>query len=577
MIKKVIRKSASTLLPPGTSRRAKVASVARKVGLIGGPGDIAYAEWVERYEPFTWAETKELKDNPLISIIVPAFNTPNKYLMPMVYSVVNQTYQNWELVLVNASTKAKYKKAINQCPAIDNRIKVVDLADNRGIAGNTNAGIDNADGEYIALLDHDDILQTQALFEVASEINRSETKPQIIYSDEDKVTADGEYRFDPFFKPDWSPQILRHVNYINHFCVIEKQLIKKIKGYRTGFDGAQDYDLFLRLVDEKPQVAHVPKILYHWRTASNSTANDFSKKKSIVDRGIKAIEDSMERNGQSGKVKHIEKQPGFYNPFYDTKKSDRVCLLVLPSDNVKQYEYLINSIAASLPNNINIDLAIMEGPKYLGLGKLAGNIKLIKYSSSTKSGAVKQVLNDTKATIFGVIGSAVIPRTKDKKWLAKMSGLISQVDSIGIASPIVLSPILSNLKVIKRAGLVNHQGKTVSLFQGLPLGQNSLIGNTIWGRNVDSLDSGVWFMRREIVESYLTEERSYVGFNLAPSVFKSLIDKGQEVVMYPFAKMEYRGELHVPKNSQGSLNQNISIGAQELTIPQGFNVPPEAS
>ncbi len=218
-----------------------------------------YRRWRKKWEPtpveLSKQKTQAFGRTPVISVVVPVYNPPEKYLIEMIESVLDQTYPHWELCLADASTAPYVKPILDRCSARDRRIKVKYLTENGGIAGNSNAALAMATGDFVALLDHDDTLAPFALFEVTSAIN---TNPEadFFYSDEDKLDPGGE-RAEPSFKPDWSPETLRSRNYICHLTVLKRSLVEKIGGFRSGFDGAPvDYDLVLRAGEVAKKVVH---------------------------------------------------------------------------------------------------------------------------------------------------------------------------------------------------------------------------------------------------------------------------------------------------------------------------------
>src|SRR5512135_3555394 len=184
---------------------------------------------------------------PKISIATPTYNTNERFLVDMIESLLAQTYQNWELCVADGgSTSGAVKEVLEKYAAKETRIRPLFLNENRGIAGNTNAALSMATGEFVAFLDHDDTLPPFALYEVVAALNR-EPDLDFVYSDQDMVTEDGKVRTSPFFKPDWAPDNLRSQNYISHLAVIRRRLLEEAGGIRLGFDGSQDYDLFLRI------------------------------------------------------------------------------------------------------------------------------------------------------------------------------------------------------------------------------------------------------------------------------------------------------------------------------------------
>lgn len=266
----------------------------------------SYQIWIEKSEPSKKALELQAKFDfnyrPKISIIVPTYNTPLNFLIDMIESVISQTYANWELCIADGGSRnIELKQKIKEYADKHNNIKYTLLKENMGIVGNTNKAADLATGDYIALLDHDDMLAPNALFEVVSVLNQ-DTSIDFIYSDEDKISEDGSRRFEPHFKPDWSPDTLRSYNYITHLSVIKAELFNSIGRFRPGYDGSQDYDLILRATEKAEKIFHIPKVLYHWRTSSNSTSENPAAKSYAFEAAKRALKDHLNRVGLKGNV-----------------------------------------------------------------------------------------------------------------------------------------------------------------------------------------------------------------------------------------------------------------------------------
>ena len=237
---------------------------------------------------------KRLYRQPLVSIIVPAYNTPTKYLREMVQSVEPQSYDNWELIIVDdASPDIGLKQEISAIAKTNAKIKPFFLKANHHIAGATNYGIHKASGEYVALLDHDDVLHPDALLRIVEKINNL-PDVKFIYTDEVKLDERGR-QYQPFFKPDWNADFLRSVNYITHFAVIQRKLLLELEGEDGNYNGAQDWELFLRItrILQPQQIAHVSQILYYWRVHKNSTAQGLDAKPYVIDAQKRALNDDI--------------------------------------------------------------------------------------------------------------------------------------------------------------------------------------------------------------------------------------------------------------------------------------------
>ena len=267
--------------------------------------DSAYKRWIARNEPTDTeleAQAKhKFKNQPKISIVVPTYNTPLAFLKPMIESVRQQTYSNWELCIADGSTKEEARSYLKLLSSQDQRIRVEYLKTNHGIAGNTNKAIELATGEYLTLLDHDDTLAPFALYEVVSALFR-DPEADLLYSDEDKLSQNGKLRLKPYFKPDWSPDTLRSHNYITHLLVIKRTLLDQIGHIREGFEGSQDFDLILRATEQAQKIVHIPKVLYHWREHANSTALNINSKSYVPYSTKRAVADHLSRRKLRGRV-----------------------------------------------------------------------------------------------------------------------------------------------------------------------------------------------------------------------------------------------------------------------------------
>lgn len=292
---------------------------------------------------------QSLKDKPLISVIVPAYETPERYLRELVDSVAAQTYANWELCIVDGSPSDKVQTLLQKAYGQEERIAYHRLQKNLGISGNTNQGFALARGRYLALLDHDDLLMPNALYEMAAAAARSGAG--LLYSDEDKVNEDTTKFFEPHFKLDYNSELLLGYNYICHFLMISRELLDCVGGERSVYDGAQDYDLVLRCVEAAPHIVHVPKILYHWRVHDNSTAKSADSKGYAKDAGKQLLEAALTRRGWRGSVE-AGHAPGTYHIRYEFSPGQQVALLAWgrPSrewERIKdQVEQELNSLGA---------------------------------------------------------------------------------------------------------------------------------------------------------------------------------------------------------------------------------------
>ena len=273
--------------------------VSRKAG--------SYASWIKEIEtqlltslPVAATEALERKP-PLISVLISTYNTPVAFLRAAIESVIDQTYRHWELCIVDdASDEGSVRAIIQEYCKIDDRIKYCFRERNGHISAGLNTALGMASGEFMTVLDHDDCLASRALEWVACTIIEHPAV-DYIYTDEDKISAEG-IRFDPFFKPDWSPEYMLSLMYTCHMSVFRTSLVKNLGGYRSAFDGAQDYDLALRVVARTTRIIHIPHVLYHWRASSNSTAMSLASKPYAYGRQRRALTEFLQCKNESFEI-----------------------------------------------------------------------------------------------------------------------------------------------------------------------------------------------------------------------------------------------------------------------------------
>ena len=267
----------------------------------GIDSDYDYPEWYSLTRPSTEELSRqreeEFPEGPMFSIVIPAYKTPKRYLREMLDSIADQTYGNFEVCVADGSPAGEsVGDILAEYAGKDKRFRYEVLGENRGIAGNTNAAMAMAKGDYIVLADHDDTITPDALYECAK-LLREHPGCEMFYSDEDKLDMDGGALFDPHFKPDFNPDLLCSVNYICHLLCVKRTLAEKTGGFRQEFDGAQDYDFIFRCAEEAREVRHIPKVLYHWRCHKNSTASNPESKMYAFEAGARAIMAHYDRMG----------------------------------------------------------------------------------------------------------------------------------------------------------------------------------------------------------------------------------------------------------------------------------------
>jgi GT2 family glycosyltransferase len=318
-----------------------------------------YKRWIAAHEP-TGSELelqrkKKYDRTPKFSIVVPVYNPPAEYLDAMLASVAAQTYPHWQLCVADASTDPHVRPILEKFAAAEPRARVQFLESNRGIAGNSNAAVELADGDWVCLLDHDDTLAPFALHELAEAV-QLDADIDFIYTDEDKLDPTG-IRVDPYFKPDWSPETLRSRNYICHLTCVRRDLLTRIGGFRMGFDGAQDYDLVLRATERAKKIVHIPQVLYHWRIHPQSTAGVQTSKMYAYDSGRKAITEHLERCGVDATV-HDGSVLGTYHVVYHLRTQPLVSVVIPNKDHPDVLARCVDSLAKA--SYANYELLIVE-------------------------------------------------------------------------------------------------------------------------------------------------------------------------------------------------------------------------
>ena len=281
-----------------------------------------------------------LEHRPLISILTPVYNTPIEVLKATIESVRTQIYENWQLCLVDDCSPTNAPREVcKKFADEDPRIDFVERTSNGGIAQASNTAFEMANGDYLALLDHDDLLRPDALIEVVRAINKF-PEVEFLYSDEDKLFADGSYDHS-FAKSGWSPDLHLSYNYVCHFAVFRRALIERIGGWRTGFDGAQDYDLALRATESTTEIAHIPRNLYHWRILPGSTAAGVDQKTDAWAAGQRALTEALDRRGINGDVEE-GLDPGTFNINYEIDGQPKVGIIIPTRD---RYELISECVA----------------------------------------------------------------------------------------------------------------------------------------------------------------------------------------------------------------------------------------
>lgn len=323
------------------------ATVLRMLDKLTHRESISYKKWLRRHYPsqaiLDMQRQHEFDYQPKISIVIPLYKTPQKYLDELVQSVKAQTYANWELCLSDGSGEnSPMTEILKAYEAEDERIKVAHNEKQLHISDNTNAALAISTGDFIAFADHDDLLAPHALYECVSELNEDPTI-EILYSDEDKIDMNGKEHFMPHMKPDFNIDLLRSGNYICHLFVVKREIYDTVGNLRHEYDGAQDFDFTLRCVETSKHIKHIPKILYHWRAHKDSTAENPESKNYAYESGARAAQAHFDRLGiKATVVQSIHK--GVYRTKYELEEQPLVSIIIPNKDHIADLKKCISSI-----------------------------------------------------------------------------------------------------------------------------------------------------------------------------------------------------------------------------------------
>ena len=501
--------------------------------------DVDYEQWYENHkalpEELEKQKNEKWKRKPLISIVVPVYNTPQVFLRQMIESVQNQSYSEWELCIGNASPENKEMKKILEEYKKDARIKEVEIPENKGISQNTNRAMEIASGEWIGLLDHDDLLAPNALYEIAKAVNEH-PDAEVIYTDEDKVTTDLKEHFQPHLKPDFNLDLLRSNNYICHFFVASRDLIKRVGGFRPEFNGAQDYDLILRCTEQAKQIVHIPKILYHWRVHKASTADNPASKMYAFDAGKRAIEEHLVRCRTKGTVQHT-KDLGFYRVKYEVCGEPLVSIIIPNKDQSEALKKCLDSIREKTSYR-NYEIIIVENNSeepetFAFYKKIAGEkIKIVTWEGEFNYSAINNFgVRHARGDYLLLLNNDVEIINGD--WLTEMLSHCQRKE-VGIVGAKLYYPD----NTIQHAGIIIGIGGVAgSVFVGLPRAFSGYLHKASIQLDLSAVTAACMLVKRSVFEQVGgLEEKLKVAFNDVDFCLR-VREKGYLVVYDPYAEL----------------------------------------
>lgn len=468
------------------------------------PEEIPYETWYRDYVPTAEELEKQRKRRwkytPKISVVVPAYKTPEKFLRQMIESLREQTYENWELCIANGSPEDEAMAAVlKEYQAKDSRIHCKNLEENLGIAENTNAAFAMAEGEFVGLLDHDDLLAPNALYEVARVLEKHSCA-DVIYTDEDKVTTDLSEHFQPHLKPDFNIDLLRSNNYICHFCVVRRSVIQQVGGFRREYDGAQDYDFIFRCTEAAREIHHVPEILYHWRTHKASTADNPASKMYAFEAGKRAIEGNLSRCKEPGIVSHT-KDLGFYQVEYPVREQELISIIIPNKDEKESLKSCLESIRNKSTYH-NYEILIVENNSTTS--EIFDYYKELEKKDNIRVVTWEREFNYSAINNFGVTfarGNYLLFLNNDVEviapdWLERMLGNCQrpQVGAVGAKLYYPDNTIQHAGVVIGIGGIAGH------MFTGMQRSRTGYLHKASIQQDLSAVTAACMMMKREAFE-----------------------------------------------------------------------------
>lgn len=518
--------------------------------------DVDYEAWYRNHKPSEQELERQRKEmfkyQPVISILVPVYNTPEDFLKQMIQSVRKQTYGNWELCIANANPSQKIVcEILNIAQQKDKRIRITEVPENEGIAQNTNAALKIATGEYIGLLDHDDLLTPDALYEVVRELNKV-NRPQMVYSDEDKVTTDLSEHFQPFMKPDYNLDLLRSNNYICHFFVAQKALVEKVGGFRAEFNGAQDYDLILRCSECAKHISHIPRILYHWRVHKASTADNPASKMYAFDAGKRAIEEHLERCGQGAEVFHT-KDLGFYRVRYRVQGNPLISIIIPNKDQCDILDQCLKSIEQSTYKNYEIIIVennSVEDKTFAYYDQIQSeHIRVIRWEKGFNYSAINNFgVEHSNGDFILLLNNDVKIISRD--WLEEMISHCQRPE-VGIVGAKLYYPD----HTIQHAGIIIGIGGVAgNIFAGMPGRYTGYFHKASIQQDLSAVTAACMMVKRSVFqEAGGLEEELQVAFNDVDFCLK-VREAGYLVVYDPYVEL-----YHYESKTRGTENTKEKV------------------
>lgn len=516
-----------------------------------------YDSWIKLFDQLNdedvaaiRADIERLPAQPLISIVMPAYNTRSEHLRRAVDTVRGQLYENWELCVVDdGSPQPHVAQILADYAAGDARIKFVRREENGHIAAASNTALELATGEFVALMDHDDELPPHALYMVAKEL-AAHPDADILYSDEDKIDENGK-RYDPYFKSDYNPDLLCGQNMVSHLGVFRRSLLSDLGGFRLGYEGSQDYDLTLRAAErtDSSRIRHIPMILYHWRVFSSSSSFSANALPTAVKAARRALQDHFDRRGVAAAVVPAPGAEWYSRVVYPLPAEPPLVSLIIPTrDRVDLLRQCVEGMLreTDYPNLevLVLDNGSEESKTLEYFAGLAGNpqVKVLRYPGPFNYSAINNYgVSQAKGLVIGLINNDI--KVIEPGWLSEMvrHALRPEVGAVG-------AKLYYGDDTIQHAGVVTGIcGVANHVFKHLPRNHSGYFGNLKLTRNFSCVTAACLLMRKSVFEEVggLDEKHLAVAFNDVDLCLR-VRETGRLVVWTPFAEL-----YHLESASRG--------------------------
>ncbi len=507
------------------------------------------AQWIDEHEPnqaqltMQTETAKQFSYSPLISTIVPIYKVPREVLHETLTSLERQTYANWQACLVWADTEDLVGwEWLKKRTVLDQRFKIKLLEVNGGISVNSDSALELADGEFIALLDHDDTITPWAYFEIVS-LLQSRPELDLIYSDKDSISADGRVRMNALFKPDWSPEMLHSVNYLTHLNVIRTSLIRSIGGWRPETDGAQDWDLFFRIAERTKNVARVASILYHWRILPTSTASGLHTKPYAALAQLRTQQDYFLRRGLAAAV--VPTEEGMFKVCWLVRPKS-LDVIVYQTGTVEQLKRILAELMESeQPAIRHIHVVHSNGGEdYINLVHPSWRDRIVFTCTDSVNWykALEIATASTRSqTLILLDGRAC---RLSGSLVEELGGWVTEHPDIAWASALAIN----EQDIVFEAGrVISTDGRSAPLLNGSPLYSFGWFGGPLWYRNSSACSPYAVALKAgdaaRIMSEFNSKEQAVSEFS---EFCRQLTTGGRRGLINPFAKIYFE---HAPEKN----------------------------